>query len=232
MISNLKDFNPFYIKIISLNKKIEFIFENFINIKIANNLSIEDLFLTFLFLSKKKYIEIFIINTGRLFYKNIFLINKFIKKFKIFIKIYYPNFLLINKYIKKYSLNGFYNNILLRKICCHIRKVEILNKVLIKSPVWLNGQRKFQNINRLNNYEYEYDYNRNIVKFNLLLNWKFKDIFYFVEKFNIITNSMYNENYFSIGCEPCTKILKNNYDFRSGRWWWENNLKKECGLHI
>lgn len=232
MKTNVKEFNPFYRKVINLNKKIEFIFNNFKNIKLANNLSIEDLLLTFLFLSKKKYIEIFIINTGRLFFQNLILLKKFIKKFKILIKIYYPNFLLINKYIKKYSLNGFYNNILLRKICCHIRKVSVINKILSKSTIWINGQTKFHTIDRKNNFEYEYDIIRNIVKYNLILNWSFKDIFYFVEKFNIINNIMYNKGYFSIGCEPCTKILNNKNYFRDGRWWWENNLKKECGIHI
>lgn len=140
---------------------------------------------------------------------------------------------MINKYIKKYSLNGFYNNIILRKICCHIRKIDSINNILNNSPLWINGYSKYQSLNRKkNNYDYEYDLNRKIIKCNLLLNWSFKDIFYFNEKFNILNNIMYNLGYLSIGCEPCTITSQNIINLRSGRWWWEiKNTKKECGLH-
>jgi len=94
----------------------------------------------------------------------------------------------------------------------------------------LTGQ-KNDFFNRISVKEYNYDYNNKLIKINLFSFWDFKDIYYFLEKFNIINNIIYNKGFLSIGCFSCTKETISN-NIRSGRWWWEIfNKKKECGLH-
>ncbi len=227
------DFNPFFLKILNLNSRIEYIVFNFKNIIFSNSLSFEDVFILYFFYLKKFYnINIFFLNTGKIFLNFINFINKIKKKYKIEIKTFFPNLFLINKYIKKYNLNSFYNNIILRKICCFIRKIEIYNKIISNFDIIITGQRSnrvdFDNLNL------SFDNSRKIIKYNLLYFWDYKDIFYFIEKFNIKINHIYNYGYSSIGCEPCTKKISSEEHIRSGRWWWEsfNNSKKECGLHL
>ncbi|WP_259288761.1 phosphoadenosine phosphosulfate reductase family protein [Candidatus Nasuia deltocephalinicola] len=227
------DFNPFFLKILNLNSRIEYIFFNFKNIIFSNSLSFEDIFILYFFYLKKIYnINIFFLNTGKIFLNFINFINKIKKKYNIEIKTFFPNLFLINKYIKKYNLNSFYNNIILRKICCLIRKIEVYNKIIFNFDIIITGQRS----NRVNfdNLNLNFDNSRKIIKYNLLYFWDYKDIFYFIEKFNIKINNIYNQGYSSVGCEPCTKKISSEEHIRSGRWWWEsfNNSKKECGLHL
>ncbi|XXS36721.1 MAG: phosphoadenosine phosphosulfate reductase domain-containing protein [Candidatus Nasuia deltocephalinicola] len=225
------DFNPFFLKILNLNYTLEFINKNFNKVFFSNSLSFEDIFLiNFINLKKMSFQNIFFLNTGRIFLNSFNFVNKCNLKYNnLHLNIYFSEFLLIFNYIKKYSLNAFYNNIILRKICCYIRKIELYNKIIVDGDVILTGQRK----NRLDkNYKVEFDYNRNILKYNLLFNWDYKDIFYFFERFNVLVNFLYNYSYTSIGCKSCTKKVFSNNHLRYGRWWWETNLKKECGLHL
>ncbi len=227
------DFNPFFLKILNFNFRIEYIIFNFKKIIFSNSLSFEDLFILYFFYLKKiSNIDIFFLNTGKIFLNFINFINKIKKKYKMEIKTFFPNLFLINKYIKKYNLNSFYNNIILRKICCFIRKIEIYNKVISNFDIVVTGQRSSRSgVDYLN---LNFDNSRKIIKYNLLYFWDYKDIFYFIEKFNIKINYIYNYGYSSLGCEPCTKIVSSEDHIRSGRWWWEsfNNSKKECGLHL
>ncbi|WP_259286206.1 phosphoadenosine phosphosulfate reductase family protein [Candidatus Nasuia deltocephalinicola] len=227
------DFNPFFLKILNFNYRIEYILFNFKNIIFSNSLSFEDLFiLYFFYLKKVSNINIFFLNTGKIFLNFINFINKINKKYNIKINIFFPNLFLINKYIKKYNLNSFYNNIILRKICCFIRKLEIYNKIIYNFDIIITGQR----YNRIDygKLNFNFDNSRKIIKYNLLYFWDYKDIFYFIEKFNIKINYIYNYGYSSIGCEPCTKKISSEEHIRNGRWWWESSAKskKECGLHL
>ncbi len=227
------DFNPFFLKLLNLNLRIEYIFFNFKNIAFSNSLSFEDLFILYYFYLKKNFdINIFFLNTGKIFLNFINFLNKINKKYKIKINVFFPNIFLINKYIKKYNLNSFYNNIILRKICCFIRKIEIYNKIIFNFDLIITGQRSNRvDFDYLN---FKFDNSHKIIKYNLLYFWDYKDIFYFIEKFNIKINYIYNYGYSSLGCEPCTRKIFSEENIRSGRWWWEsfNNSKKECGLHL
>ncbi len=227
------DFNPFFLKILNFNSRVEYILFNFKNITFSNSLSFEDLFILYFFYLKKIYnINNFFLNTGKIFLNFINFINKINKKYNIKINIFFPNLFLINKYIKKYNLNSFYNNIILRKICCFIRKIEAYNKIISNFDVVITGQRSSRIYSgKLN---FNFDNSRKIIKYNLIYFWDYKDIFYFIEKFNIKINYIYNYGYSSIGCEPCTKKTFSEENIRDGRWWWEsfNYSKKECGLHL
>jgi phosphoadenosine phosphosulfate reductase len=119
-----------------------------------------------------------------------------------------------------------------RKECCRIRKVVPLNRALKGMECWISGIRAEQSDDRNNMDWLEYDKSKNLYKFYPLFNWTFDDIKNFVKENNVPYNSLHDKGFVSIGCEPCTRAVKPGEDFRSGRWWWENDGPKECGLHI
>ena len=77
----------------------------------------------------------------------------------------------------------------------------------------------------------EWDAANQILKVHPLLNWTFDEVQEFIKKYNIPYNPLHDKGFVSIGCQPCTRAIKEGEDFRAGRWWWEDNSKKECGLH-
>jgi phosphoadenosine phosphosulfate reductase len=119
-----------------------------------------------------------------------------------------------------------------RKECCSIRKVVPLNRALEGMEVWISGIRADQSENRNHMDWIEFDENKKLFKYYPLFNWSFDEVKSFVKENNVPYNTLHDKGYVSIGCEPCTKAVRPGDDFRSGRWWWENDGGKECGLHI
>ena len=63
------------------------------------------------------------------------------------------------------------------------------------------------------------------------MHWSWEDVWDYIRKEGIPYNPLHDKGFVSIGCQPCTRAIRQNEDFRAGRWWWEDNSKKECGLH-
>jgi phosphoadenosine phosphosulfate reductase len=126
---------------------------------------------------------------------------------------------------------SFYKSVENRKECCRIRKVVPLNRALKGMECWISGIRADQSDDRNKLDWIEYDADRKLFKFYPLFNWSFDEVREFVKENNIPYNTLHDKGYVSIGCEPCTKAVKPGEDFRAGRWWWENDGAKECGLH-
>lgn len=176
-------------------------------------------------------IEIFTLDTGRLFQESYNLLEKNRKLFKKKIKVFFPNNKKIEQLVYKKGPNSFYNSVTDRKECCFIRKVEPLKRALKNKIVWITGLRKDQSLNRKKLDFFMYDNTFNIIKFNPLLLWSINDVENYLNINNVPQNKIHKEGYASIGCEPCTRPISDGEDIRSGRWWWETS-KKECGLHI
>ena len=147
------------------------------------------------------------------------------------IKAYYPNSERIEDYVNENGINAFYNSIGLRKECCFIRKVAPLGRALKDAKIWITGLRAEQSENRNTLKKIEWDEERQLYKYNPLLNWSTQEVVTYLKKFGVPYNTLHDENFVSIGCAPCTRALKPGEDFRAGRWWWEDKTKKECGLH-
>jgi phosphoadenosine phosphosulfate reductase len=126
---------------------------------------------------------------------------------------------------------SFYESKENRLECCRIRKVEPLNRALAGKEIWITGIRSEQSENRTGMNRLEADEKRNIIKFHPLSHWSLEDVETYLGKYNIPYNQLHHKGFVSIGCEPCTRAVQPGEDFRSGRWWWENDGKKECGLH-
>ena len=54
----------------------------------------------------------------------------------------------------------------------------------------------------------------------------------YVKQHTVPQHRLYSKGYTSIGCLPCTRATQPGENPRAGRWWWEQDLQKECGLHV
>ena len=128
--------------------------------------------------------------------------------------------------------NHFYNSVENRKECCGIRKVDPLSKALDGYLGWVTGIRRAQSIDRSETLFFEWDNGHEMVKINPLIKWSKDDVWTYIKRHDIPYNELHDKGYPSIGCAPCTRAVTLGEDDRAGRWWWEDAVKKECGLHI
>lgn len=176
-------------------------------------------------------IKVFTLDTGRLFPETYYTWTQSLEKYSIKIETYYPNQFTLEKLISDKGPNLFYESVENRKACCNIRKVEPLQRALKGNEIWITGIRSAQSGNRSLMKNIEYDSNFGIYKFHPLFDWSNEELENYIQKNNIPINPLHAKNYPSIGCQPCTRAIKPGEDERAGRWWWELNDKKECGLH-
>jgi phosphoadenosine phosphosulfate reductase len=217
----------------NIESELTFLSENF-NQKIvfSSSFGIEDQVVSHVIFSKKiKNIEVFTLDTGRFFAETYAVWDKTLLQYNANIKAYYPNTEKVEAYVNTNGINAFYNSVELRKECCFIRKVVPLNRALNGAKIWITGLRAEQSDNRNGLKKIEWDEDRQLYKYNPLLNWSTEDVIRYLKKFGVPYNTLHDENFVSIGCAPCTRAVTSGEDFRSGRWWWEDKSKKECGLH-
>src|SRR5690606_31788087 len=176
-------------------------------------------------------IDIFTLETGRLNPETLALIPQVKERYGIEIDVRRPDEHAVVAYIAAHGKDGFYDSIAARKLCCNIRKVAPLNEALKGRDAWVTGQRREQAVTRGALPESERDAERNMQKYNPLADWTWDDVLAYAARFDIPMNALYQRGYISIGCEPCTKAIRPGEDPRNGRWWWENQDSKECGLH-
>lgn len=176
-------------------------------------------------------IEIFTLDTGRIFPETYTTWNKTELKYQQKIKPYYPPTSDLETFIEENGINPFYDSVELRKQCCYIRKVIPLNRALKEASVWITGLRADQSNNRHSMHEIEFDEDRQLFKFNPLIDFTTEDCFHYLKENRVPYNPLHDQGFISIGCAPCTRAIKEGEDFRAGRWWWEDESKKECGLH-
>jgi phosphoadenosine phosphosulfate reductase len=191
----------------------------------------EDQVITDMILKNNIEIDIVTLDTGRLFKETYKVFSQTLDVYNKKIKVFYPNTKSVEDMVTEKGPYSFYNSVDDRIECCNIRKVEPLNRALQGVECWVTGIRAEQSSNREDMTFFEVDKSRNILKFNPLLKFTFDDVKEYIKNNNVPYNTLHNENFVSIGCEPCTRATKPGEDFRAGRWWWENNSKKECGLH-
>ena len=217
----------------SFEENIRIISENFDGkIVFSTSFSLEDQALTHCILSQNiKNIEIFTLDTGRFFAETYQVWEKTTQKYDYSIKPYYPNTQAIEQYVQHKGINAFYESVELRKECCFIRKVEPLKRALQGAKLWITGIRAEHSANRSQSELMEWDEANQLYKYNPLFHWTTQEVQEYIKKHHIPYNTLQEQGFVSIGCQPCTRAIKAGEDFRAGRWWWEDNTKKECGLH-
>ena len=176
--------------------------------------------------------RVFTLDTGRLNQETYDLIDKIRKKYDIKVDVYFPNASDIEEMVANKGMNLMYESVENRKLCCNLRKIEPLKRALKQFDCWITGLRREQSTTRNKILKIEVDtLNNNITKLNPLADWTNDEIWKYIRKNKVPYNELHDLGYPSIGCEPCTRAIKEGEDPRAGRWWWENDTHKECGLH-
>lgn len=197
----------------------------------STSLGYEDQVISHFIFYNKLPIDVFTLDTGRLFNETYSVLDSTLKRYKTPIKVMYPQTEAIEKLVSENGPISFYESVENRKECCYIRKVEPLKRALKGKEIWITGIRAEQSGNRNDMPSVEWDEANQIIKFHPILNWTLEEVKSYINKHNIPYNSLHDKGFVSIGCAPCTRAIKEGEDFRAGRWWWEQNDKKECGLH-
>ncbi|WP_300318780.1 phosphoadenylyl-sulfate reductase [Accumulibacter sp.] len=200
----------------------------------ASSLGAEDMVLTHLIVRDRLDIEIFSLDTGRLPVETYDLIARLQRHYDLRLRLYYPRHDLIEAWTREHGINAFYESVELRKGCCHIRKVEPLQRALAGCKAWITGMRAQQSSTRDGLPIRSFDAasgDRGLEKFNPLADWSEREVWAYIKLNQVPYNALHDKFYPSIGCAPCTRPVTPGEDVRAGRWWWENPESKECGLH-
>jgi phosphoadenosine phosphosulfate reductase len=182
-----------------------------------------------------KSVQVFSLDTGRLHPETYRFIEQVRQHYQIEIEVLSPDREQLEAFVKQKGLFSFYDDG--HQQCCGIRKVEPLRRKLAGLDAWITGQRKDQSQDTRGDIpEVQLDTafstaDKPLIKFNPLLNWSSAQVWDYIEAYQVPFNSLHNQGFISIGCEPCTRAVLPNQHERAGRWWWEDAAKKECGLH-
>lgn len=198
----------------------------------ASSLSAEDMVITDAILRHKLGIEIFTLDTERLHADTLNVIGAIRARYGYDVKVFRPDPRAVAEYVESFGRDAFYESVELRKGCCHIRKVEPLERALAGKKAWITGQRREQAATRSDLELREFDAMRGIEKFNPLADWSEDEVWEYIRAFEVPYNALHDQGYRSIGCAPCTRPTVAGEDVRAGRWWWELRDTRECGLHL
>jgi phosphoadenosine phosphosulfate reductase len=199
---------------------------------LSSSMGLEDQVLTDMLVKINRDIRIFTLDTGRLFPETLNLIHETRKHYTVNVEVFFPDYRLVQEMVKEKGINLFYDSMEFRKQCCHIRKMEPLKRALDGMQAWITGIRKDQTINRFNTAVVEWDEGNGLVKINPLYQWSEKMVWDYIHTQHVPYNALHDKGFPSIGCQPCTRAVTPGEDSRAGRWWWEDQGHKECGLHV
>lgn len=197
----------------------------------STSFSYEDQVITDIIQTHEFPVSLFTLDTGRLFPETYSTWSRTLEFYKTSIKAYYPDAQALSEFTATNGPNAFYDSPELRSACCTIRKVIPLKKALAGNAIWITGLRAEHSAARQDLSAIEWDAVNQVIKYHPLLNWTTEEVKQYIHQKAIPYNPLHDKGFVSIGCAPCTRAIKPGEDFRAGRWWWEDNSKKECGLH-
>jgi phosphoadenosine phosphosulfate reductase len=199
---------------------------------IASSLSAEDQVLAEAAAGLDPRPVVFTLDTGRLFPETLDLVDATRERYGLAIEVLFPRAEDVEAMVAEHGVNLFYRSPELRKRCCRVRKVDVLERRLVTLSAWVTGLRREQSVTRSDLAVVEWDAANGLVKLNPLADWTGADVRARVQERGIPCNPLHDRGFPSIGCAPCTRAVAPGGDVRSGRWWWEAPEQKECGLHL
>jgi phosphoadenosine phosphosulfate reductase len=205
------------------------------NVCYANSLGSESMVLTDLIWGSvpeiDPEIEIFSIDTGRLYPETYDLIDRMQQRYGRPLTIYYPKAEELEGWVGKNGINGFRDGMDQRRGCCEVRKVQPFRRAISGRGAWITGIRRGQSASRALTAPVEWDGVYGLHKVSPLLEWSENEIWEYIRRKRLPYNTLHDSGFPSIGCAPCTRAVQPGEDERSGRWWWERSDSRECGLH-
>jgi len=195
----------------------------------ASSLGAEDMVVTDLIQQHAVPSAIFVLDTGKLHAQTLALLERIRLHYGRQVEVYKPDADAADEFVATNGEDAMYRSLALRKACCHIRKMVPLEKALAGKRAWITGLRREQSGARA---EVPFIEPGERAKINPLARWTWGDVWHYIATRDVPYNPLHDQFYPSIGCEPCTRAVTLGEDFRSGRWWWEQESAKECGLHV
>jgi phosphoadenosine phosphosulfate reductase len=200
----------------------------------ASSLGAEDVVITHLINSLQLDIPVFVLETGALHTETLALLERTQVHSRAPIVVYRPVQASVIQFVREQGQDAMYQSIALRKACCGVRKMEPLSRALQDQKAWITGLRQEQSAARaevplLDESEVV---TKALYKFNPLARWTWGDVWHYIATNHVDYNPLHDQFFPSIGCAPCTRAISLGEEFRAGRWWWEDEAAKECGLHV
>jgi len=204
----------------------------------ASSLGAEDMVISHLVAETGIACSIFVLDTRMLHAQTLALVAQLQERYSLTVDVYRPDTAVAENFVTEFGEDAMYKSLELRKACCGFRKMEPLERALAGKKSWITGLRREQSDARADVHDIEIQslivdgkaVNR--TKVNPLVEWTWGDVWHFISLNNVPYNALHDEFFPSIGCAPCTRAVTLGEDFRSGRWWWEQQSAKECGLHV
>lgn len=212
---------------------LEWALEEFEDIAISAAFQADDVALIDMAYALDPDVRIFTVDTGRLPEETHELIAALRERYPgLNLDVLEPDPGQVSRLVSAKGLDLMKESIENRLLCCNVRKVQPLTTHLDGLDAWVTGLRRDQWATRTNIRKVEIDHDHGaIVKLNPLAEWTEDEVWDYVRERDLPYNSLYDKGYTSIGCAPCTRATKAGEDLRAGRWWWETNAPKECGIH-
>ena len=199
----------------------------------ASSLGAEDVVITHLINHNALNIPVFVLETGALHRETLALLERTQAHSVAPVKVYRPSTEEVIAFVKTHGQDAMYESLELRKACCQVRKLEPLAEALKGQRAWVTGLRREQSTNRADVplIDRAEEATKGLIKLNPLANWTWGDVWHYIATHNVDYNPLHDQFFPSIGCAPCTRAISLGEEFRAGRWWWEDEAVKECGLH-
>jgi phosphoadenosine phosphosulfate reductase len=177
--------------------------------------------------------RIFVLDTGRLHPATYDLIDRVRDRYDKQVEVVFPDAGEVQAMVRAKGMNAFYESVENRKLCCQVRKVLPMRRYLADFDAYVTGLRRDQNLNRAETRKLAIDPGMGgLVKLAPLADWSHEQVLEYVGEHKVPVNRLHREGYPSVGCEPCTRAIGPGDDPRAGRWWWESDGIKECGIHV
>jgi phosphoadenosine phosphosulfate reductase len=200
-------------------------------IAFSTSLGLEDQALLHAIAASGADIDVFTLDTGRHFPETLETLQASEQRYHTRIRVVAPDAREVEELVARDGIFGFRLAVENRKACCEIRKVRPLNRALAGAAGWVTGLRRDQSAERATVPFAAWDAEHALVKINPLADWSLDKLEVYIAEHDVPVNPLHAQGYPSIGCQPCTRAILPGEDIRAGRWWWENEDGKECGLH-
>ncbi len=197
----------------------------------ATSLGAEDMVVTDLIARAGLPIAVATLDTGALHDETLALIGRLERRYGVTVEVFRPPAESVVRFVARHGEDAMYRSVELRKACCHLRKLEPLERMLAGRDAWITGLRREQSDTRAEVPLRDRDAQGRL-KLNPLADWTWGDVWHHIAAHGVPYNPLHDRFVPSIGCAPCTRAIAVGEPFRAGRWWWESEGHKECGLHF
>lgn len=180
----------------------------------------------------KQDVSVLTLDTGRLPQQTYDMIDRVRDRYGIAVQVASPDTTDLGDMVGSHGPNLFYRSPEMRRLCCEVRKSRPLARALAGFDAWITGVRRDQAPTRSQTAVVAADPEHvGLTKIAPLASWSKGQVWSYIREHDLPYHSLYDVGYTSIGCAPCTRATVGGEDERAGRWWWEVNEVKECGLH-